>query len=172
MAIMQHAGAGNTADIKNLGDVVKESRCTLMVLDQKHAIPFTRAWCLYELAVTLESFEKTKKKTIEVSPKVQMTLKPNHVFYARAGRMSDTGAEQTEQKDQAFPVFEWASAKALRKINTNLDMENAQAKFPQDLEMIKEKTRKLQIEGYGTGFKAINKMGRLALMNLLSYQEL
>ena len=172
MAIMQHAGAGNTADIKNLGDVVKESRCTLMVLDQKQAIPFTRAWCLYELAVTLESFEKTKKKTIEVSPKVQMTLKPNHVFYARAGRMSDTGAEQTEQKDQAFPVFEWASAKALRKINTNLDMENAQAKFPQDLEMIKEKTRKLQIEGYGTGFKAINKMGRLALMNLLSYQEL
>ena len=164
MAIMQHAGAGNTADIKNLGDVVKESRCTLMVLDQKQAIPFTRAWCLYELAVTLESFEKTKKKTIEVSPKIQMTLKPNHVFYARAGRV--------ERDEDGPPRFEWASAKALRKINTNLDMENAQAKFPQDLEMIKEKTRKLQIEGYGTGFKAINKMGRLALMNLLSYQEL
>ena len=164
MAIMQHAGAGNTADIKNLGDVVKESRCTLMVLDQKQAIPFTRAWCLYELAVTLESFEKTKKKTIEVSPKIQMTLKPNHVFYARAGRV--------EQAEDGAHGFEWASAKALRKINTNLDMENAQAKFPQDLEMIKEKTRKLQIEGYGTGFKAINKMGRLALMNLLSYQEL
>ena len=173
LAIMQHVGAGNTADIKNLGDVVKESRCTLMVLDQKQAMPFTRAWCLYELAVTLESFEKTKKKTIEVSPKIngdrvapkiQIKLKPNHVFYARAGRV--------ERAEDGVPYFEWANAKALRKINTNLDMENAQAKFPRDLEMIKEKTRKLQIEGYGTGFKAINKMGRLALMNLLSYQEL
>lgn len=167
-AVMQHddAGHGKLVDVSALTDVVDASAATLMVLDEE-ASTLTRAWCLHECAQTIISFERHKRVEVPAAlasrtparSSATVPLKPNHVFHARIG---------THARHEFAP----ASVAVMKRAVQNVDVRLAQAKYPADLAMIMEEAAKVRTEKYGSGLDAVNKMGRMALSNVLSNAEL
>lgn len=195
---MQHPNSQNKADVRGLGKVVDKSACTLMVLDTEKRLPLTRAWCLYEMAITIKSFEKHKKKEIPLGKgsKRTVSLKPNHIFHCRMViqyamqcnantyivlyyRLHNSSSfryvtvliiiiqGKYSRNGEFFPANE-----AELKASLNVDASKAEATFPEDLTMIRKLTEKIKTESYGQGFTAVNKMAKMALANLLSYEQL
>jgi len=159
-AVMQHATDGKAVDVNSLGEVVDASLVTLMVLDKQSAAPLSRIWCLYEMIMTAESFEKHKVETVKLEKgNNTVELKPNHVFHVRIG--SSDGDS-----------FSAAMPKEIKKVFHQTDVENAQAKYEEDRLMVLKLAGAVKTKKYGQGFSAINKMAKQALSNVLSYAEL
>jgi len=60
----------------------------------------------------------------------------------------------------------------MKRAMASVDVGKAQAKYPEDLKMILDLASRVRTQKYGEGLKAINRMGKMALANVLSNAEL
>lgn len=79
---------------------------------------------------------------------------PRQVFHTRIGIHSKKG-------------FVPMKKDAMKEIARNVDVLSAQATFEEDREMILKLARNCSTGAYGKGEAAINKLGRMALYNLM-----
>ena len=118
----------------------------IQLIDSQNAIPLRRVWCFYEVMSRLKSKKKANKLTVTVA--------------------SITAPESSGKKDKSNdktvtrPELVLASKKRMDEVLNNVNMEKAEATYPQDVDKIFSRVR-AEIQG---GFQTVNAEVKQALV--------
>jgi len=155
-----------------LPTVIEACSITLAVIDAPNALTLSRLWCLWEMIATVQTFERgdTPLDLLEVNVPLSFTgkdtanpfgtieLKPHHVFHARVGH------NEVDKFVPADPV-------AMKDVVTKVNVRTAKCSAPEDQKAIMALCEAVDTKRYGKGLNAINRMGRMALANILSLND-
>lgn len=138
-------------ELGELDDVINICANFIQCLDTAAALPLQRIWCIYEVYVRVKS------------------TRGNGGLFVSVGSVTDQPASSAEAENskRQRPSFVAASAKDIKALIDNIDVEKAEATYPDDVEKILSLIRKLP-----GGCASVNSKVREALVHCAVHNTL